>query len=108
MDTIVGDVGDLPKRSLLALIWTSFSIAAVFVGLRTGIRFKVADRLTPEDYWMFMALATLISLCILETIQLPSPEEDDDGELISQVVLCVGNDVQCHVDFARRHGCEVV
>ncbi|KAK4208979.1 hypothetical protein QBC37DRAFT_295529 [Rhypophila decipiens] len=72
MDTLVSDVGDLPKRSLLALIWTSFSAAAVFVGLRTGIRFKVADRLTAEDYWMFFSLATLLTLCILETIQLPS------------------------------------
>lgn len=74
MDTLgdVGDVGDMPKRSLLALIWTSFSTAAIFVVLRTGIRFKVADRLTPEDYWMFLALATLLTLCILETIQLPS------------------------------------
>lgn len=68
----VGDVGDLPKRSLLALIWTSFSTAAVFVALRTGIRFKVADKLTPEDYWMFLALAALLALCTLETIQLPS------------------------------------
>ncbi|KAK3316869.1 hypothetical protein B0H66DRAFT_306861 [Apodospora peruviana] len=72
MDTLVGEVGSLPRRSLLALIWTSFSTAFVFVALRTGIRFKVADRLTPEDYWIFAALAALLTLCTLETIQLPS------------------------------------
>ncbi len=68
----IDDVGSLPHHSLLALVWTCFSIAFLFVTLRTAIRFKVADRLTPEDYWMLLALAALLTLCILETIQLPS------------------------------------
>ncbi|KAK3934622.1 hypothetical protein QBC46DRAFT_273425 [Diplogelasinospora grovesii] len=68
----VDNVGSLPHNSLLALVWACFSAAFLFVTLRTVIRFKVADRLTVEDYWMFFALATLLALCILETIQLPS------------------------------------
>jgi hypothetical protein len=68
----VDDVGSLPHHSLVALVWTCFSAAFLFVALRTVIRFKVADRPKVEDYWMFLALATLLTLCILETIQLPS------------------------------------
>ena len=66
------DVGSLPHHSLLALVWTSFGAAFLFVALRMAIRFKVSDRLTAEDYWMVLALATLLTLCVLETIQLPS------------------------------------
>lgn len=66
------NVGTVPHRSLLALVWTSFSAALLFVVLRTIIRFKIATRLTVDDYGIFLALATLLTLCILETIQLPS------------------------------------
>jgi hypothetical protein len=64
--------GSLPLHSLLALVWTSFSIAFLLVVLRTAIRFKVVARLATEDYWMFLALAALLTTCILQTIQLPS------------------------------------
>ncbi|KAK3389524.1 hypothetical protein B0H63DRAFT_389341 [Podospora didyma] len=72
MAASIYEVGTLPYRSLLALVWTCFSVAFLFVGLRTVIRLKVTTRLTVEDYWIFMALAALLTLCILETIQLPS------------------------------------
>jgi hypothetical protein len=65
-------VGSLPPQSLLAVVWTSFSVAFLLVILRTAIRFKVMTRLTMEDYWIFLALATLLTSCILQTIQLPS------------------------------------
>ncbi len=69
----IDDVGSLSHRSLLALVWTSFSVASLFVTLRTVTRLKfTVRRLTPEDYWMFLALSALLTLCILETIQLPS------------------------------------
>lgn len=71
METL-DNIGSLPHYSLLALVWTSFSIAFLFVGLRTVIRARHADRLTADDYWIFLALATLLTLCILETIQLRS------------------------------------
>lgn len=71
MDT-VEFAGSLPHQSLLALLWTSFSIAFLLVILRTAIRFKVAARLATEDYWIFLALAALLTSCILQTIQLPS------------------------------------
>jgi hypothetical protein len=70
--TSADSVGSLPHQSLLALVWTCFGTAFVLVALRTLIRFKIVDRLAAEDYWIFLALATLLTCCILETIQLPS------------------------------------
>ena len=68
----VGNAGYLPPKSLLAIIWTTFSVAFLFVVMRTAIRFKIVKRLATEDYWMFLALATLLTNSILQTIQLPS------------------------------------
>jgi hypothetical protein len=64
--------GNIPRQSLLALIWTTFGIAFLFVILRTAIRFRIVSRLATEDYWMFLALATLLTNSVLQTIQLPS------------------------------------
>lgn len=64
--------GHLPSRSLLALVWTCFSVACFFVVLRTAVRLRSVDRFSFEDYWIFLALATLLTTCILQTIQLPS------------------------------------
>ncbi|KXX79237.1 hypothetical protein MMYC01_205626 [Madurella mycetomatis] len=66
------DVGSLPRASLLALIWASFSAAFLFAMLRAAIRFKVSNRPTTDDLWILLALSSLLTLCILETIQLPS------------------------------------
>jgi hypothetical protein len=68
----VESVGSLPRQSLLAVVWTSFSVAFLLVVLRTAVRFKFLARLTMEDYWIFLALATLLASCVLQTIQLPS------------------------------------
>lgn len=66
------DAGSLPRPSLLALIWTCFGAALFFVTLRTSIRFTVSNRPTTDDMWILLALCCLLTLCILETIQLPS------------------------------------
>lgn len=58
--------------SLLALVWTCFSVALLFVALRTAIRLRVASRPTADDYWITLALAALLTLCALETVQEPS------------------------------------
>ena len=71
METVKA-AGSLPRQSLLALVWTFFSIAFLLVILRTAIRFKCMARLVTEDYWIFLALATLLTSCVLQTIQLPS------------------------------------
>jgi hypothetical protein len=72
MTAIVEVPGHLSSTSLLALIWATFSIAFIFVILRTVIRIKVLGRLVIEDYWIFLAISTLLTNDILQTIQLPS------------------------------------
>jgi hypothetical protein len=65
----------LSHTSLLVLIWVCFSAALLLVGLRTVIRIRspTTRHVAPlEDCWIFLALASLLGLCILETIQLPS------------------------------------
>jgi hypothetical protein len=69
------DGGDLSNQSLLILIWVSFSAAFLLVALRTAIRVRspATRQVAPlEDCWIFLALAALLALCVLETIQLPS------------------------------------
>jgi hypothetical protein len=69
------NIGALPHKSLLILIWTCFGAAFLLVALRTAIRLRspTTRRTVPlEDCWIFLALAALLGLCILETIQLPS------------------------------------
>ncbi|KAK1834995.1 hypothetical protein QBC39DRAFT_389023 [Podospora conica] len=69
----VDDAGSLPHDSLLALVWTCFGVALLMVIARTITRLRYTQRrLTFEDYWIFLALASLLTLCILETIQLQS------------------------------------
>ncbi|KAG0650869.1 hypothetical protein D0Z07_2442 [Hyphodiscus hymeniophilus] len=65
-------VGSLSQKSLLAVIWTSFGLAFLFVVMRIAIRLRFMARLAIEDYWIFLALTTLLTSCILQTIQLPS------------------------------------
>jgi len=65
--------GALSHDELVALVWIAFGVASILVVLRTVTRLKhTVRRLTAEDYWIFLALASLLSLCVLETVQLPS------------------------------------
>jgi len=69
------NIGALPHKSLLILIWVCFGASFLLVALRTIIRLRASTsrQLVPwEDCWIFLALASLLTLCILETIQLPS------------------------------------
>ena len=69
------NIGALPHRSLLILIWVCFGAAFLLVLLRTAIRLRSPNsrHLVPlEDCWILLALTSLLGLCILETIQLPS------------------------------------
>ena len=65
-------MASVDHNSLLALIWTSFGVALLFVALRTAIRLRVTSRPAADDYWITLALAALLTFCTLETIQHPS------------------------------------
>lgn len=69
MDTI--DAATVPEDTLRAIIWTCFGTAFVLVALRTAVRARTSSP-TVDDYCIFFALTCLLSLCVLETIQLPS------------------------------------
>lgn len=67
--------GIISRHALLALIWGCFSVAACLVAVRTTIRLRspaTKHFASFEDCWIYLALACLFTLCILETIQLPS------------------------------------
>lgn len=66
------NVGTLRHAVLLAIIWSCFGGALLIVTGRTAVRLKIAKRPSAEDYWVLFALAALLALCVLETIQLPS------------------------------------
>ncbi|SPQ24849.1 c38b474c-1d7b-47f4-8fe7-35bd6da4a404 [Thermothielavioides terrestris] len=69
------NAGTLPRRSLLILIWTCCSAAFLLVAVRTIIRLRSPSgsrRPSADDCLIFFALASLITLCVLETVQLPS------------------------------------
>ncbi|KAK4235134.1 hypothetical protein C8A03DRAFT_46662 [Achaetomium macrosporum] len=73
--TDTDNVGTLSHKALLILIWVCFGATFLLVALRTAIRLRSpAGRRTPplDDCFIFFALAALLALCILETIQLPS------------------------------------
>ncbi|PKS06210.1 hypothetical protein jhhlp_006956 [Lomentospora prolificans] len=65
----LGNAGtSIPHYSLLVLVWTSFSAAFLFVVLYTVVRFNVSSHLSVNNYFIFLALATLLILYILKTI----------------------------------------
>jgi hypothetical protein len=67
------NVGSVPHKSMMAIIWACFGTALLLVVLRTIIRIRIGkNRLSAEDHWMFLALACLAAQCILETLALPS------------------------------------
>ncbi|KAH7030639.1 uncharacterized protein B0I36DRAFT_242354 [Microdochium trichocladiopsis] len=70
--TKLDNVGTLRHTVLLAIIWSCFGGALLIGTGRTAVRLKIVKRPSAEDYWILFALAALLSLCVLETIQLPS------------------------------------
>ncbi|KAK3991121.1 hypothetical protein QBC44DRAFT_237800 [Cladorrhinum sp. PSN332] len=70
----ISKVGSVSHQNLLILIWTCFSCAFLVVSLRAFVRWKFmgTHRPTADDCWTLLALISLLALCILDTIQLPS------------------------------------
>lgn len=71
---IIEQVGSVSHQNLLILIWTCFSCAFLVVSLRGFVRWKLmrSHRPTADDCWTLLALTSLLALCILDTLQLPS------------------------------------
>ncbi|KAK4163295.1 hypothetical protein QBC43DRAFT_319846 [Cladorrhinum sp. PSN259] len=70
----ISKVGSVTHQNLLILIWACFSCAFLVVSLRAFVRWRSmgTHRPTADDCWTLLALVSLLALCILDTIQLPS------------------------------------
>ncbi|KAK4465419.1 hypothetical protein QBC42DRAFT_18817 [Cladorrhinum samala] len=73
-NNVIEQVGSVSHQNLLILIWTCFSCAFLVVSLRGFVRWKLmgSHRPTADDCWTLLALTSLLALCILDTLQLPS------------------------------------
>ena len=73
-NNVIEQVGSVSHQNLLILIWTCFSCALLVVSLRGFVRWKLmgSHRPTADDCWTLLALTSLLALCILDTLQLPS------------------------------------
>ena len=60
------------ETGLLAIVWTCFSVATVFVSLRLAIRFRQNRFFLYDDYWVMLAWLSLLTMAILQTEQMPS------------------------------------
>lgn len=66
-----GTAGVLGRPGLTALIWTCFGSATCMVATRLAVRWRQNRRLLVDDYWIVLALLSLLTLCILQTVQNP-------------------------------------
>ena len=65
-----GAAKTIDHAGLLAVIWTTFSIATVFVSLRIAVRWRQNHIFLSDDYWIMWAWACLLTMAILQTEQL--------------------------------------
>lgn len=61
----------LSERGLIAVTWTGAGVAAVFTGLRLGIRLTRLKHLLADDYCILLALFFLVTNAVLQTLQAP-------------------------------------
>lgn len=66
-----GSAKILGLDGLTALIWTCFAAATCMVTTRLVVRWYQNRRFLFDDYWVFIAWLSLLTLCTLQTIQLP-------------------------------------
>ncbi len=60
------------ETGLLAIVWTCFSTATVFVALRLTVRFRANRAFLFDDYWVIFGWLCLLAMAILQTEQMPS------------------------------------
>jgi hypothetical protein len=60
------------ETGLLAIVWVCFSTATLFVALRLAVRFRQNGSFLLDDYWIVWAWLCFLTMCILQTEQMPS------------------------------------
>ncbi len=67
-----GAARTVDETGLLAIVWTCFSTATVFVALRLAVRFRANRAFLLDDYWVIFAWFCLLAMAILQTEQMSS------------------------------------
>ncbi|CAH0041172.1 unnamed protein product [Clonostachys rhizophaga] len=67
-----GIAAHVNHTGLLAIIWTCYSVASLFVTLRLTVRWRQNGRLLFDDYWMVWAWLCVTTMAILQTVQTSS------------------------------------
>ncbi|PLN78485.1 hypothetical protein BDW42DRAFT_195802 [Aspergillus taichungensis] len=61
----------LSPDGLIAVTWIGVGLGVLFVSIRLAIRLSRLKRLYPDDYFVLVALAFLITNAVLQTLQTP-------------------------------------
>lgn len=67
---LVGAASNINQTGLLAIIWTTFAVASLFVTLRLTVRWRQNRSFLADDYWIIWAWACLLTMAILQTQQM--------------------------------------
>lgn len=67
-----GAARGLSPSGLIAVAWSGWVLAAMFVGLRCLVRITETRRLHTDDYWVLAAFVLLTTNAVLQTLQTPS------------------------------------
>jgi hypothetical protein len=67
---LVGAASNINQTGLLAIIWTTFTVASLFVILRLTVRWRQNRSFLTDDYWIIWAWACLLTMAILQTQQM--------------------------------------
>lgn len=69
---LTGAARSISESGLLVIVWVCFSVATLFATLRLTVRFRGNRSFLADDYWIMFAWLALLTMTILQTIQLPS------------------------------------
>lgn len=66
-----GAARSVSEGGLLAVVWVCFSVATLFVVMRLVVRFRGNHYFLGDDYWIMFAWMTLLTMAIIQTLQMP-------------------------------------
>lgn len=64
-----GYAEEVNRRGLIAIVWTCYAISTMFMITRLAVRLALHRTIRIDDVWMIIAWLSLLTMCILQTIQ---------------------------------------
>lgn len=64
-----GTASHVNRRGLVAVIWVCFSVSTAFLIARLSVRLSTRRKLLADDIWMILAGLSMLTMCILQTVQ---------------------------------------